>query len=258
MLEVIAHLPTNAPKPTPLLFIHGAWHGAWCWGNFLPYFAARGYAAHALSLRGHGGSTGRRHLRWASAARDYVSDVAHVAATLPTPPILIGHSLGGYVVQKYLEHYTAPAAILLAPLPIVGTGGLALRYLLRHPLACLRTLQTGDPYHLVETPALAESAFFSTTTPLTASKPYIARLQTESMLVMLEATLNPPRPQRITTPIHVIGATNDHVFSAHEIEATASAYRTHASFLPIAHDMMLEPNWHVAAAAVAARIAQHE
>ena len=258
MLEVLSHLPTSAPKPTPLLFIHGAWHGAWCWENFLPYFAALGYAAHALSLRGHGGSDGRSRLRWASAARDYVNDVAQVAARLPTPPILIGHSLGGYVVQKYLEQHTAPAAILLAPLPIAGTRGLALRYLLHHPRACLRTLQTCDPYHLVGTLALAESAFFSTTTPLAASKPHIARLQTESMLVMLEATFNPPHPQRITTAIHVIGAANDRVFTTREIEATASAYRTHATFLPIAHDMMLEPNWQVAAAAVAARIPQHE
>ena len=58
-LEVISKYPAGAARPTPLLFVHGAWHGAWCWDeHFLDFFAAHGYAAHALSLRGHGG-TGR-------------------------------------------------------------------------------------------------------------------------------------------------------------------------------------------------------
>ena len=62
-LEIIARAPAAEPRPTPLLFVHGAWHGAWCWDeHFLGYCARRGYAAVALSLRGHGGSGGRG--RW--------------------------------------------------------------------------------------------------------------------------------------------------------------------------------------------------
>ena len=38
----------------PLLFLHGSAHAAWCWAeHFLPHFAAAGYDAYALSLRGH-------------------------------------------------------------------------------------------------------------------------------------------------------------------------------------------------------------
>ncbi len=48
----------NSRKP-PLLFVHGGYCDAWCWSpHFLPWFAAKGYAAHALSLRGHGASGG--------------------------------------------------------------------------------------------------------------------------------------------------------------------------------------------------------
>ena len=43
---------------SPIFFVHEAWHAAWCWENFLPYFANRGYAAYAVSLRGHGTSEG--------------------------------------------------------------------------------------------------------------------------------------------------------------------------------------------------------
>ncbi len=55
MLEVIDKGSGNAGPP--LLFIHGAWHGAWCWDeHFLDFFANNGFHAVALSLRGHGNS----------------------------------------------------------------------------------------------------------------------------------------------------------------------------------------------------------
>ena len=59
-LELIKSEPVSAAHPTPILFVHGMWHGAWCWAeHFLPYFAQHGYDSYALSLRGHGASEGR-------------------------------------------------------------------------------------------------------------------------------------------------------------------------------------------------------
>ncbi len=58
-LEVITRTPNGGARPTPPLFVHGAYGGAWEWDeHFLPYFAERGWEAHALSLRGHAGSDG--------------------------------------------------------------------------------------------------------------------------------------------------------------------------------------------------------
>jgi hypothetical protein len=63
-LEVITRKPSTPQKTTPLLFVHGSWHAAWCWDeHFLPYFADCGYEAHAVSLRGHGGSEGPKSLK---------------------------------------------------------------------------------------------------------------------------------------------------------------------------------------------------
>ena len=83
--------------------MHGSFSDARVWDeNFLPYFARRGYAAHAVSLRGHGRSEGHQHLHtWRLS--DYVADLTQAVATLPAPPVLIGHSMGGMVLQKYLE-----------------------------------------------------------------------------------------------------------------------------------------------------------
>src|SRR5215469_18333706 len=98
-VDMISRYPVERRHPTPLLFIHGMFHAAWCWDvHFLDYFAQHGYAAFAVDLRGHGNSAGRENLRWTRIA-DYVDDVASAVRQLPNPPILIGHSLGGFVVQ---------------------------------------------------------------------------------------------------------------------------------------------------------------
>lgn len=133
-LEVVSRLPAGEAKETPVLCVHGMWHGAWCWDdNFLPYLAQHGYVAHALSLRGHCSSEGRERLRRFTLA-DYVADVAQVAAGLPRPPVLVGHSMGGMIVQKYLEQHTAPAAVLLASAPPRGLLPATLRFAGRHML----------------------------------------------------------------------------------------------------------------------------
>ena len=56
MLEVIDKGSCDDAHPVPLLFVHGGWHSASCWANFVDFFADAGYRAVALSLRGHGGS----------------------------------------------------------------------------------------------------------------------------------------------------------------------------------------------------------
>ena len=124
-LEVLCRMPAGEARPTPLLFVHGAYTAAWCWDeNFLPWFAEQGYAAYAVSLSGHGASRGRAYLDSFSIA-DYVADVAEVADKLPAPPVLIGHSMGGMVIQKYLEKHTVPGAVLMSSVPPQGLLGSA-------------------------------------------------------------------------------------------------------------------------------------
>ena len=42
-LEVITRIPKEQKHKTPLLFVHGMWHGAWCWDEFfLPFFEEAG------------------------------------------------------------------------------------------------------------------------------------------------------------------------------------------------------------------------
>ena len=117
-LEVIARKGDGESANPPLLFVHGSCHAAWCWDeHFLGFFAEHGYDAYALSLRGHGTSGGGERLRWTSIA-DYVADVEQVAAELPRPPVVIGHSLGGYLGLAHC--ITRPG--VLRGLVLVATG----------------------------------------------------------------------------------------------------------------------------------------
>jgi pimeloyl-ACP methyl ester carboxylesterase len=252
MLEVIDKGCVSESHSVPLLFVHGAWHGAWCWDeHFLDFFAGKGYRALAVSVRGHGRSPTDKPVRSCSLA-DYVEDISSVADVLPTRPVVIGHSLGGLFVQKYLESHDAPAGVLMASMPPQGNLGATLRWLRRHPWHLTKIVVTGKSLAYVNTPQLARERFFSAQMPDSDVLKYVARLQEESARIGLDGlVLNLPRPERVTTPMLVLGAENDGAHTAHEIRATARAYRTEAEFFPnMGHDMMLEPGW----AAVAERI----
>src|SRR5512141_1606612 len=164
-LEMISKYPAGERHPTPLLFIHGTLHTASCWDvHFLDYFAGHGDAAHALNLRGHGNSEGRDKLRWTRIA-DFVEDVADVVQQLPSPPILIGHSMGGFIIQKYLEDHVAPAAVLLSSPSPAGLLPTAIKIARRHPLDFAKVNLTLNLLPLVAAPQLAREAFFSKDLP---------------------------------------------------------------------------------------------
>lgn len=246
-LELLSRLPEAATQnehPTPLLFVHGAWHGGWCWDeHFLPYFAQQGYAAYTFDLRGHGKSEGAKRLRWTGIA-DYVTDVEQIVRQLERQPVLIGHSMGGLVVQKYLETHRAPAAVLLASVPPSGATRTALNIARHHPGAFAKANAQLRLYPIVATPHLTREAFFSPEMQEEQTLAYFARIQDESYRAFLDMMIfSLPRPKRVQTPVLVLGGEKDNIFTHKEVEATARAYHTQAKFFPMAHDMMLEEGW---------------
>ena len=251
-LELISR-PAKAPaRQTPLLFVHGAYTGAWCWEeHFLDYFAARGYASYALSLSGHGGSPDRSHLHLYS-IENYVADVVAVFASLPTPPVLIGHSMGGLVVQKFLERTDAPAAVLLASVPPQGLLGSAIGLAMRKPglMNDFNSLMGGG---VVGAEGLREALFHQPVEEESLQR-YLRASQPESHRAIWDMSLfNLPNPYRMrAVPMLVLGAEHDHLIPPALVDLTARTYNLSADILPdLGHGMMLEQGWEDVAARIA-------
>src|SRR5512138_59831 len=228
-LEMISKYPVENQHPTPLLFIHGTLHTAACWDvYFLDYFAQHGYAAHALNLRGHGNSEGREKLRWTRIA-DFVDDVANAVRQLPSPPILIGHSMGGFIIQHYLEDHDTPGAVLLSSAAPAGLLPTAIRTARRRPWVFAKINLTLSLKPMLASPQLLGEAFFSKDLPEELLVKYWKQTQDDSFMAFVDmVALDLPQPEKVKTPLLVLGAGRDNMIGRRELEATARAYHTNA------------------------------
>jgi pimeloyl-ACP methyl ester carboxylesterase len=235
-LELV-HAPPRAPvaKAPPLLFVPGLAHAAWCFTeHWLPYAASRGFDGYAMSLRGYGGSDGRR---LGTRLRDYVDDVVRTASDLPRRPVLVGHSMGGLVVQRALERYTPAAVVLVAPAPPrhgLTTYGWVL---LRQPFGALAALAGASlrfrPRLLVHELDRARAV------ELARRQERCAPL-TQYQLVLPRRA---PRPT-VVPPLLLVGAARDRVIPRSDIRATARFWRVQPRWYDgIGHDMMLDAGW---------------
>jgi non-heme chloroperoxidase len=233
-LEVLSFQPQHPrPDAPPLLFLHGAYTAAWCWEHYQPFFAAAGFENHALSFSG-----------------DYVNDVAEVVASLRTPPVLIGHSMGGFVVQKYLERYPAPAAVLMCAVPPQGLTASAFGMFLKQPglLADLNRLMSGRHVALDS----LRSALFEQPVSLDELARYYRLAQPESHRAIWDMMLfNLPRTRQVLAHLpggrerlRIVGAEHDVIIPPSLVTLTAKSYGAEAVIHPgMGHGLMLEADW---------------
>ncbi len=250
-LEVLAASPVadSGTRATPIIFVHGAYVGAWCWAeHFLAYFADRGFRAIAPSLRGHGSSDSGGAFGYPGIT-DYVKDLERVVAEIEgPPPVLIGHSMGALVVQRYLEQHPAQAAVLLAPVPPQGLMPSTLRMMWTDPMLFTQfgLMQTIGSSQV--DPDIARRAVFSHRLSSDQLARYTEQVQPESQRALWEMSLGSRsgRPFLVNPapPIRVIAGERDALFSAGETRLVAQLWDADWLEMPkMAHAMMLEPDW---------------
>jgi pimeloyl-ACP methyl ester carboxylesterase len=244
MLEVISKYPEESTQPLPLLFIHGIFSSAKIWEPFfLPYFAQHGYASHAVSLRGHGQSDGGDS---PARLKDYVDDLEQVVAEFETPPVLVGTSMGGVIVQHYLRDHSAPAVVLLASGPPQGMMVSSFLMMATNPL-----LAQGLGLMSMFGPKMASistlrSALFRSNTPDEYVAQFLPYAEPESPLAMLDLLgFDLAQSQQSQTPpTLVLGAEKDAFISEAALKDTARAFGVDYEVFPgMAHGMMLDPDW---------------
>ncbi|WP_417825259.1 alpha/beta hydrolase [Thalassospira povalilytica] len=246
-LEIFRRSPTGKPKSKhPLVFVHGAFTGAWCWNeHFLNWFADKGFETVSFSLRGHGGSGGRQ-LRSLASIDDYVEDLEEVVDTLGQTPVLIGHSMGGYIIQKYLEQHTAEAAILMASVPPEGLLASNAMMAMAQPDLYFQMawLQAIGPHTFLR--ERLGRAMLSPDIAEDEGMIYFGRLETESQRALLDMMgANPIFLTADEAPaMLVIGAHDDEIIQSELIHHTARKYHADYALVDdIHHAMMLDKNW---------------
>ena len=86
-----------APTKSPIVLVHGAWHGGWCWARVRPHLEAAGHRVFTPSLTGLGE---RMHLRDpVPGLATHVADIINlVEAEELRDAVLVGHSYAGMVI----------------------------------------------------------------------------------------------------------------------------------------------------------------
>jgi pimeloyl-ACP methyl ester carboxylesterase len=225
-----------------IFFVHGMCHGAWCWEEqYIPYFEKLGYNCIAFNLPGHEieGSTKRISF----SLDNYVLALRNEVEKLNEPPIIIGHSMGGMILQHFLKTGACKKAVLMSSVPTSGVLMASIRVLLRYPGAIpflLRRNLVGAfkkyPHLMLNKQKLIER--------------YAHRMCAESFRAYLGLLI--PVSHKSSIPILVIGGSQDGLISVSEFENTAKHY--HAKLAIIeggSHDLMLDEDYEKSALEIA-------
>ncbi|WOK93477.1 hypothetical protein Cni_G02175 [Canna indica] len=253
----------------PLVFVHGSFHAAWCWAeHWLPFFSDSGYDCYALSLLGQGESDVPSGTA-AGTLQTHTSDIADfILKEVRSPPVLIGHSFGGLIVQSYISNMTdasssnpsslsenvaAPpllaGAVLLCSVPPTGNSGLLWRYLLTKPIAAIKVTLSLAAKAFANSLPLCKETFFSSTMEDHLVLKYQKLMKASSKLSLfdlrkLNASLPVPSPAKNTVKLLIMGASNDFIVDAEGLNETTRFYGVQPICVEgVAHDMMLDSLW---------------
>lgn len=98
----------------PIVFVHGAFCGGWAFDEFRAPFEAAGHETHAPSMPHHERGADLERLGQ-SGVKDFADAIAQYAKHLHRPAVLVGHSLGGLVVQLAAMRVDVAGLVLIGP-----------------------------------------------------------------------------------------------------------------------------------------------
>lgn len=215
---------------TPVLMVHGAFHGWWAYQRWLGLFAALGFPAYALSLRGHEGAEKLDDKALcATGMDDYADDVRSAIEAIGCPPLLIGHSLGGLIAQMVAARPDAVRGLAL-----IGSAGPA-------ALGATRDFLWPEDVPLMFPPERMRKSMFHHIDDGEFAAIY-GRLVPESPRALNESGLAriAIAPEAITCPILIVGTEHDGI-GLHKSAAIAEYYGADRVDVPgTSHDCLLE------------------
>lgn len=110
----------------PLVMIHGMWSNSSHWARMRELMAPRGYDCHVPTLPAHEPGPGQAREVASKSLVDYLEflEVYIRQQNFSRPPILMGHSMGGWLAQALAARIHPLAVVLLTPAAPAGINGL--------------------------------------------------------------------------------------------------------------------------------------
>jgi pimeloyl-ACP methyl ester carboxylesterase len=257
----------SANDRTPLMLIHGAWLSSGSWKNFADYFGERGFAVSAPEWPRKQGNV--EELRESSeeleglGLDEIVDQYETEIRALDQPPVLIGHSFGGLIVELLLDRGLGRAGVAMSPAPPKGILVLPFSSL----KAAAPALAHPSKWHGIVPLTLEEFTygFVNTFTPEDAKAAYEQYAVPETGQIFYEAGfanfhLHPPTEVHFKkgerAPLLIVGADKDHTVPAslskkqYEKYQDAPAQTDYVEFEGRPHLMMVAAGWEEIAAGI--------
>lgn len=244
----------------PVLFIHGLWLHTSSWQPWQDLFAQRGYHPSAPGWPGEPDTVQEARSNPDALANRGIDDVtAHyteIIARLPVPPVLVGHSFGGLIVEKLIGDNHGAAGIAIDAAQIKGVLPLPLSSLratlpvFKNPANKHRTVMlTADQFHY---------AFGNAITRAESDRLYEAWVVPAPGRPLFEAAaanLSPHSPAQVRTdnnvrgPLLLVMGGQDHTVPEAITTSTLKQYRHSTAVTDIAefadrgHSLTIDSGW---------------
>lgn len=245
-LALVVERPApGAPKRAPVLLVHGVFVGAGSLKNAQQGLAARGHGTAAVHLRGRFGSRPVDDIGRVGIA-DFVNDVIDAARYLERvckqPPVLLGHSMGGLLVQKAAEAGVGVAAVLVCPAPPRGIVALTARI--------ARRMAPYVPAMLLSRPAMmsredADDVALNCVPPERRAAIYAEDFVRDSGRALREMALGVPvDARRVHCPVLCLAGADDRFVPARTVQKVAARYGArYRVYQGHGHVLFEEPGW---------------
>ncbi len=259
---------------TPVVFIHGLWLHADSWSAWVEKFQAAGYEPQAPGWPGDGETVEATRAQPESVAgygiNEVVAHYAGIVKALDQPPVLVGHSFGGLIVQRLLGEGLGAAGVAIDAAPIKGV--------LLLPVSSLKvaSIALKKPSNKKRAVALTEEEFrygFGNAIPAEESKELFDRWAIPSpgkpLFEAAWANFAPKSPAKVNThnstraPLLLTAGGQDHTVPASITRSTLKLYRHSTAVTDIrdfpdrGHSLCIDHGWEEVADAVLVWLGQH-
>ncbi|MCP5105031.1 MAG: alpha/beta hydrolase [bacterium] len=236
--------PAPPGDALPVLFVHGLWGYHWYWSKFVDAFYAEGYDCYSIDLYGHSSTSRQSPVPGNIPLGKYVDEVkasVEMISKRNKPPLLVGHSMGGLVIQKASESLGDMAAGIVL-LTSAAPKGILMLPVCRAILFLIKLLiKSFFSQHVM--PREREFAYMAlNNTKGEEKKLALSRYVPDYSLVLREIIFNkiPVDKDKVACPVLVVSGSLDRMIRPEDDKKLAEYYNAQLKEYNAAHWAMRE------------------